>query len=150
MSSVKVYFDGASRNNPGPAGAGVLIKKNDEILGKYYRYLGKKTNNEAEYWAVIVGLKGLKRLDIGNKKVGFIGDSELIVNQLSGKYKIKEDRLKKLYWQIREEIINQGLSVTFHHVKREKNKEADKLANKAIDEKKKQIKKAAESKSNSE
>lgn len=145
MASVKVYFDGASRNNPGPAGAGALIKKQNRTLGKFYRYLGKKTNNEAEYWAVIVALEALKRLDIRPKKIEFIGDSQLIVNQLSGKYKIKKNRLKKLYWQIREELMNQGLSANFKHVKREKNKEADKLANLAVDEKDKKIKSKGDS-----
>lgn len=134
MSKVEIYFDGASRNNPGPAGVGGVIKEDNKVVKRYYRYLGKKTNNEAEYLAALLGIRIVKKLGLKPGQLIFIGDSSLIIEQLAGKFKIKNERLKKFYWQIREEILSLGSGVEFKHIKREKNREADSLANKAIKE----------------
>jgi ribonuclease HI len=133
MDGYQVYFDGASRNNPGLAGAGVVVRKNGSIIKKAFRFLGEKTNNEAEYEAIILSLEVLEKINIKPAEVRFIGDSQLVVKQLAGEYKIKNERLKKLYWQIREKILSLGISAQFEHIRREKNSAADKLANKAID-----------------
>lgn len=132
---LKVYFDGASRGNPGKAGAGiVVINDRDEIVGKICSYLGEKTNNQAEYLAVLLALDYLQANDINDKTIELIGDSQLVIKQLRGEYKIKNEKLKDLYWQIREHIVNSGFNIKFSHVKREKNKLADEMANKALDD----------------
>ena len=136
MSKVEIYFDGASRNNPGPAGAGGVIKEDGRVVKKYHRYLGKKTNNEAEYLAALLGVRVVKKLGLRPSQLVFIGDSSLVIEQLAGKFKIKNGRLKKLHWQVREEILSLGSGgVDFRHIERAKNSQADKLANQAIDEK---------------
>lgn len=126
-----IYTDGGSRNNPGDAGIGVIINGK-----KYSKYLGIKTNNEAEYEAVIFALKKAKQL-IGKKntkstEVEIRMDSELVCNQLNGKYKIKEKNLHPLFieiWNLKTDFKK----VEFKHIPREENKEADKLVNLAID-----------------
>ena len=134
MKKIEIYFDGASRNNPGPAGAGGVIKENGKIIKRYHRYLGRKTNNEAEYLAVLLGVKIVKRLKLEPDQLIMAGDSSLIIHQLAGRYKVKNERLKKLHGQVRKEIINIGCGVDFKDLPREKNEEADRLANKGIDE----------------
>ena len=127
-----IYTDGASRNNPGEAGAGVFILQDGCPVEKLARYLGKTTNNIAEYTAAIMGLEyALKQ---GASRVGLFADSELLVKQLNGKYKVKNEGLKPLYGKAKELIAKIG-SVEVQYIPREKNKEADALANKAIDEK---------------
>jgi len=126
-----IYTDGGSRNNPGDAGIGVIINGK-----KYSKYLGIKTNNEAEYEAVIFALKKAKQL-IGKKntkstEVEIRMDSELVCNQLNGKYKIKEKNLHPLFieiWNLKTDFKK----VEFKYIPREENKEADKLVNLAID-----------------
>jgi len=135
MSKVEIYFDGASRNNPGPSGAGGMIIENGKVIKEYYRYLGKRTNNEAEYLAVLLGIKILKRLKIRPTNLDLIGDSKLIIEQLAGRFKIKNGRLKKLHRQVEDEIKEIETKIRFKHIGRAGNSQADKLANKAIDEK---------------
>ena len=133
--------DGGARGNPGPAGAGVAIfDETDEVVQTAKKFLGKDlTNNEAEYQALIFGLQTvfelfkekaeLKSLDLEIKL-----DSELVVKQLRGEYKIKEARLKVLATEVKDIISYLGLaSVTFTHIRREENELADKLANEAMD-----------------
>jgi len=126
----KLYTDGASRGNPGLAGAGFVLLDgaNNELLsGK--KFLGEKTNNEAEYYALILALEKIS--EIGINKIDIFLDSELIVKQLKGEYKVKNKRLIKLYDRVKNLLRN--FEYTVSHVKREKNKVADKLANEAID-----------------
>lgn len=140
MESKKIiiYTDGGSRGNPGPAALGVVIcDGNENIFKKYGEYLGEKTNNEAEYQAVIFGFKKLKLL-VGKKhtkqiKVEIRSDSELLVSQMNGKYKIKEDRIAKLFIEVWNIKVDFG-EVRFTHVRREKNKDADRLVNQALDQ----------------
>lgn len=127
MQKITIYTDGGARGNPGPAGIGV------HIVGKgdYKKYIGKATNNQAEYQAVIFALEKAKIFNA--KEIDFYLDSELVVNQLNGLYKVKDKDLGKLFvkiWNLKMEFKK----VTFTHVPREKNKEADKLVNQAIDD----------------
>jgi len=132
-----VYTDGGSRGNPGPAALGVVISDSKgNTLKAYGEYIGKTTNNDAEYQAVIYALKKIKAL-IGKKntktaKVNVYSDSQLLVNQLNGTYKIKEEHIAKLFIEVWNLKVDFG-EVTFSHVPREKNKEADAMVNKALD-----------------
>ncbi len=127
-----IYSDGASRNNPGEAGAGVYILQDDAPVEKIARYLGTTTNNIAEYNAAIIGLEyAVKR---GASRVRLFADSELLVKQINGQYRVKNEGLKPLHNRIKELVAKIG-SVEVQYVPRERNKEADALANKAIDEK---------------
>lgn len=139
-----IHTDGGARGNPGPAGIGVVISHPSATasLGlakefhSFKEYIGKATNNEAEYRAVILALKEARKL-LGKKKsketeLEINVDSELLYKQIKGEYKIKEERLQKFFvdiWNMKQDFV----SVTFNHVRREKNKEADKLVNEAID-----------------
>ncbi len=127
-----IYTDGASRNNPGEAGAGVFIMQAGRPVTKIARYLGTTTNNVAEYRAAIIGLEHAAQL--GASSVKLFADSELLVKQLNGQYKVKNEGLKPLYTKVRELIAKIG-SVEVQYIPREQNQEADALANKAIDEK---------------
>jgi ribonuclease HI len=127
-----IYSDGASRNNPGEAGAGVYITEGGKPRHRIARYLGRATNNIAEYTAAIIALE--YAVQAGASKVGLLADSELLVKQLNGQYKVKNEGLKPLHQKVRELIAKIG-SVEVKYIPRAMNKEADALANKAIDEK---------------
>jgi len=127
-----IFTDGASRNNPGEAGAGVFIMRDGQPLEKIARYLGTTTNNIAEYQAAIIGLEHCMKL--GASTVRLHADSELMVKQLNGLYKVKNEGLKPLHTRVKELIAKIG-RVEVKYIPREQNKEADALANKAIDEK---------------
>ena len=127
-----IYSDGASRNNPGEAGAGVFIMDRGKPRHRIARYLGQTTNNVAEYTAAIIGLE--YAVQVGASKVQLLADSELLVKQLNGQYKVKNEVLKTLHRKVRELIAKIG-SVEVQYIPRTMNKEADALANKAIDEK---------------
>ena len=125
----KIYTDGGARGNPGPGGIGVVIKCNDKIL-EFSKFIGNSTNNQAEYKAVILALEEAKKLKI--QEIDFYSDSELIVNQLNRKYKIKNKDLSFLFIQVWNLSLN-FKKITFTHIPREQNKEADKLVNQALD-----------------
>lgn len=132
MSKLIIYVDGGSRGNPGPA-AGAYFIDGVKSDGKF---LGEATNNEAEYWAVILALKKVKHL-FGKEKIFKMefeirSDSELLVNQLSGNYKVEEENLQKLFMEIWNLKIDFG-EIKFVHIPREKNKEADKMVNQILD-----------------
>ncbi len=127
-----IYTDGASRNNHGEAGAGIFIMRDGEPFEKIARYLGTTTNNIAEYSAAIIGLERAVQLKASRVKLN--ADSELLVKQLNGQYKVKNEGLKPLHAKARDLIARIG-SVEVQYIPRERNKEADALANKAIDEK---------------
>lgn len=134
-----VYVDGASRGNPGPSGAGIYILYGDQPLLKKGIYLGEKTNNQAEYLALALALYFLleecKEKEIIHPHVAIISDSELLIKQLKGHYKVKNESLILL-----KKVVDAFLkSTSFHckHVLRHHNKEADALANLGIDKKNK-------------
>jgi ribonuclease HI len=127
-----IYTDGASRNNPGEAGAGVYILRDGGPAERIARYLGTTTNNIAEYTAAIIGLE--HAVKAGASRVRLFADSELLVKQVNGQYRVKNEGLKPLHTKVRELIARIG-KVEVQYIRREQNKEADALANKAIDEK---------------
>ena len=127
-----IFTDGASRNNPGEAGAGIFIVQDSVPIEKITRYLGRTTNNVAEYTAAIIGLEHAVKLRASSVKL--YADSELLVRQLNGQYKVRNEGLKPLFAKVKELIAKIG-SVEVQYIPREKNKEADALANRAIDEK---------------
>ena len=121
-----VYCDGAARGNPGEAGAGAIIKKDNKDYRSISAYLGRQTNNYAEYTAVILALKELVK--IGAQDVEMYLDSNLIVQQLNGKWKVKNKNIKPLYNEAMT-YMNQIKKIKIEHVYRKDNKEADELAN---------------------
>ncbi len=129
--AVRMQVDGASRGNPGPAGAGVaFFDAAGRLIGEAGKYLGTATNNEAEYQGLLLGLDiaaahGLRDLDVA-------ADSELLVKQLNGQYKVRHPRLQPLHAAVCEKAARLG-RVTFRHVYREENTEADRMSNEAID-----------------
>ena len=128
---VSLYCDGASRGNPGPSGAGVVIfDNNGEQIFELSRFLDNATNNEAEYKALIRGLSAAA--DVGIKRVQIFLDSELVVNQLLGTYKVRNPRLLKLFGEAMSRLRLFDEYAIFH-VGRELNQKADRLANEAID-----------------
>lgn len=134
MEKIIMYSDGGSRGNPGPAALGVYIETLDKRFGEF---LGTKTNNEAEYMAIVAGLKKIKAL-VGKEKakqteVECRMDSELACRQLNHIYKIENEKLQPLFFQVWNLMLD-FKSVTFVHVFREKNTVADAEANKAMDE----------------
>lgn len=129
----KLFVDGASRNNPGLAGAGIFLLQDNQPVEKKGFFIGVKTNNQAEYLALLLGLFYLKKYARTQDVALVISDSELLVKQLRGEYKVKKQELKDLY-AVAKELI-EGLKVDFAHVLREDNKVADKMANIGIDQK---------------
>jgi len=132
LKTLRLRTDGAARGNPGPAGAGILIEDDQGIrLQARHRWLGQMTNNQAEYHALVEGLKAVKEWK--PDRVEIYLDSKLVVEQIKGQYKIKEPELQKLHAQARQ--LLEGLQYEIKHVAREENRGADHLANMAIDEK---------------
>ena len=130
-SQIIAHTDGASRGNPGPAAIGIYITDiNGNLLSEVSKYLGEGTNNYAEYSAVIQALE----LSIKNKvnSVLIKSDSEFLVRQLNGKYKVKSKSIIKLYENCKK-LMTKLDSCKFEHVRRENNTEADRLANMALD-----------------
>jgi len=126
-----LHADGAARGNPGPAGAGaVLLDQKGQEVACFQRYLGNATNNVAEYQALILGLQGA--LDLGVSILTVKLDSELLVRQLSGAYRVKSPLLKPLH-QKAQALLRGFARAEVLHVFREKNRRADQLANQAID-----------------
>ena len=127
--SVSIYVDGAARGNPGPAGAGIVLKEGGKTIKSTHKYLGDATNNIAEYSALISGLQEAAAL--GYKKVEIYLDSELVANQLKGEYRVKNNNIRPLFDKAIA-LINSFTGIKIVKIDRELNKEADKLANKAI------------------
>ena len=130
LKFARCYVDGASRGNPGHSGIGIVIQNNKgETIAQIKEYIGENTNNVAEYQSVIRALKELKKLNISSAIINI--DSELIVNQLNGNYRVKNQVLFGLVKCVRQ--LEKDFSfVNFNYIPREKNKIADKLANVAI------------------
>jgi len=128
---VKLFTDGSSRGNPGPAGIGILLRQESTGFEKEFsRFIGRATNNEAEYRALIEGLKAA--LEHGACKLVHLSDSQLLVRQLEGGYKVKAPELQKLYNETKGLIKGLAYFRT-QHIPRGENSRADKLANQAID-----------------
>jgi len=130
FNEINLYIDGCSKGNPGEAGAGVLITTtNQDILIKKSYTLGIKTNNESEYMALLLGLADIEKY-IKTTKINIYSDSLLLVNQINGKYKINNSRLKKLHEKALISLNDKTYTIT--HIPRDQNSIADELANIAI------------------
>jgi len=131
VNKIRMYTDGASRGNPGPAGIGVLIQdENEHPIQKIRRFLGKATNNVAEYTALIDGLEAVKKLNPRHLEV--FSDSELVIKQMKGEYQVRNPNLFLLYQRARI-LMNHFQFIQFYSIPREMNRAADALANEAID-----------------
>lgn len=129
----ELYVDGASRNNPGPAGAGLYLVRDGVSVEERGIYLGVKTNNQAEYLALLLGAYYAEQHMKEGDSLVIKADSELMVRQISGVYRVKNPELARIYASIRR--LLQELHYTIQHIPREQNKIADKLANMGIDKK---------------
>jgi ribonuclease HI len=132
LKELAIYVDGASRGNPGRAGIGLAIYDNKgNILKRMNEYIGQTTNNVAEYTALIWGLQ--EALILNATCLTIYTDSQLITRQLEGSYRVKDNTLRRFYRQV-QHLIRGFDRVSIEHIERKQNKEADRLANRAIDE----------------
>jgi len=131
-----LYTDGGARGNPGPAAiGGVILGADQQVVKEFSRYLGETTNNQAEYRALIFGLEKIATLSGKHShttEVRSFLDSELIVKQMTGEYKVRDINLKPLHAQV-QKLAQRFGRVSFTHVRREKNAHADSLVNQALD-----------------
>jgi len=140
LSKIKVFTDGAARNNPGHAGIGVTVyDENDFILKTHKEYIGEATNNQSEYRALVKSLEVIKKMIENNEadidEIEFYSDSELMVNQINFDYRVKEPDLAVLNNKFHVLIKKLNKPYKIYYISRDKNKNSDRLANKAIDEK---------------
>ncbi len=134
IKNYKLYVDGASRNNPGPSGAGIYIIADDKEMVKEGFYLGTKTNNQAEYLALLIGLCLYSEYVSDTTHLHIFSDSQLLVRQLQGIYKVKDQNLLPLFTAAKKMLLK--MHYTASHILREHNAIADLCANKGIDTKK--------------
>lgn len=130
---IKIYIDGAARNNPGPAGAGICLKRGENILFEQGFFLGQKTNNQAEYLALMISIFFLQEYAQKGESILIYSDSQLLVRQMTGVYVVRDSMLKRMQ-QIATQLLG-VYSAQFCHVYRKDNTEADLLANRGIDKK---------------
>jgi ribonuclease HI len=130
-SRLTIYVDGASRGNPGPSGIGIVIEDREGATKvKISSYIGRTTNNQAEYRALIVGLREAVRLKA--EHVDIMSDSELLVEQVCGRYKVRSPKLRSLFEEVKE-LLAGFRSSAISYIPREQNRVADALANQAFD-----------------
>ncbi len=130
--TIRAYTDGASRGNPGESGFGFLLRdEQGHLLLSESGYIGRATNNIAEYEALLACLKKVRSMNCTRLIVH--SDSELMVRQLLGIYRVKEKTLRKYYQSVREILRSSPFSFEIVHIEREQNREADRLANEGID-----------------
>ncbi|MBU2542803.1 ribonuclease HI family protein [Patescibacteria group bacterium] len=131
MKKLIIFTDGGARGNPGPAATGIIVKdENGKTIASFGEYLGKQTNNYAEYMALISGLKKAKELKAD--EVECLLDSKLVCEQLKCNWKVKEPTLQKLF-VVAYNLSAEFKKVTYKHIPRERNKEADAEVNKVLD-----------------
>lgn len=130
MSGIVLRTDGGSRGNPGPAGVGFVIEQDGEIICRGGRFIGVETNNVAEYQALIWGLENVAAM--GHSSVTVFADSELLVKQINGQYRVKNEGLKPLFADALK-LLRAFSGFKVVHVRRENNAEADEMANQAMD-----------------
>lgn len=126
----QLFIDGASKNNPGPAGSGFVIMKNKEVVCRQGFYLGKKTNNQAEYYALVLGVFFIKKYIKKDEHLTIVSDSQLLVRQMNGMYKVKDAQLAQL--KNLAVLWLQGHRYKVTHVLREFNTLADEMANSGV------------------
>ena len=129
--TLRVNVDGGARGNPGPAAIAAVVQDGDgEVLEERSETIGPATNNVAEYRALLLGIE--RAAALGAKRLELIGDSELIVRQVKGEYKVKDEALRELHSKVREAL--EGFEEwSIRHVRRDDNAEADRLVNEALD-----------------
>ncbi len=127
---LRVNVDGGARGNPGPAAIGVVIRSGDEVVGEVSERIGEATNNVAEYRALLAGIA--RASELGATELELVGDSELVVRQVRGEYKVKNAGIKPLHAEVLAALEGFN-SWTIEHVRREQNAEADALVNQALD-----------------
>ena len=132
MQTVIIYTDGGARNNPGPAGAGVVIQDGTKKV-ELKKFLGNQTNNWAEYEAIILALSEAKKRGLSGREIEIRSDSELIQRQLTNEYQVKEGTLWPQYIKVHNLLVAHFPHITFVHIPRAQNSEADRLVNEAID-----------------
>lgn len=137
---IHISTDGGSRGNPGPSAIGVVIKSDVKLLFELGKQIGEATNNVAEYRAIIAAYEWLiahSDILIGEDAVHFSLDSQLIYSQIIGVYKVKDSKMQSLWFQAceQEKILKQktNMKISYGHIPREQNKEADRLVNMALD-----------------
>jgi len=135
MSKITVHTDGGARGNPGPAAIGVVI--DGFSVGKITtgEYIGETTNNVAEYRALIFALKHIKELGEKADSIICYADSELMVKQLNGEYKVKDTNIRALFLELQALKSELGMPISFEHVPRTKNAHADEIVNEILDKK---------------
>lgn len=143
MDQLLINTDGGSRGNPGPAAIGIVFSdSNSKILHTFKKFIGEATNNEAEYGAIIEALKILKKSDwflsnnLGGKEVICRLDSQLVVEQICGRWKVKKNHIASFIDEVKGLLNDINLNISFVYIPREQNKLADKLVNEALDEQK--------------
>ena len=130
MDTYKLYFDGCSKGNPGKAGAGAVIYKNNMEIFSISIFVGEKeTNNVAEYTGLLIGLKEAVKLEIKDLVVN--GDSQLVIKQMKGEYQVKAPNLIKLFTEAKQ-LEGEFEKIMFNHVYRTENKRADQLSNEGL------------------
>ena len=129
MKTIDIYCDGGSRGNPGPAASGSVVVEDGKVVATKAEYLGITTNNQAEYRAVLLGLELMK--EFKTTSAHFYLDSQLVVRQIQGRYKVKDPGLRVIYLEIMQKLAD--LDVEFTHVLRAKNKLADAAVNDCLD-----------------
>lgn len=128
---LRVYVDGGSRGNPGPAAIAAVVRDADGgVLDERGELIGAATNNVAEYRAMLLGIA--RAAELGASEVELVGDSELVVRQIKGEYKVKDAALKELHAQVGD-ALRQFEAWSIRHVRREQNEEADLLVNQTLD-----------------
>ena len=135
MQEIVIYTDGGARGNPGKAGAGAVIQQGGKTIAGIKKYLGdNRTNNRAEYEALIFALTEAKKRGLASKPIEVRMDSELIVRQIQGEYQVKEETLWPQYMKVHNMLVAHFKDAKFVHIPRSENAEADRLVNEAIDE----------------
>ena len=131
MERLTVNVDGGARGNPGPAAIGAVVRDGDgEVVEERSERIGEATNNVAEYRALLLGIE--LAAEHGASAVDLVGDSELIVRQVEGRYKVKDATLRRLHGEVKR-ALGDFEGWTIRHVRREKNADADRLVNEALD-----------------
>lgn len=131
MSRLTVNVDGGARGNPGPAAIGAVLRNGDgEIVEQRAERIGHATNNVAEYQALLLGIK--LAAEHGATALDLVGDSELVVRQVEGRYKVKDATMRQLHAEVKRALADFE-SWTIRHVRRERNADADRLVNEALD-----------------
>lgn len=135
MRNISIHTDGGSRGNPGPAAIGVFIEDENKTLAEIGKRIGEATNNVAEYKAVLEALSWIleNKEKIKGSEINFFIDSQLIYSQIIGVYKIKNDNLRTILFEIRKKEAEINITINYNHIPREENKKADTLVNMALD-----------------